>query len=918
MTKPRDPEALLSAYLVEGMEVLPDRVVDAVLAEIHRTRQRAVFGPWTTRSMFKPSLAVAAVVAVLVVGALLTTRRDQPVISNPSPSLPGLVAPSQIPSATAPNPSASPQTTGVWIPTGSMGTPRSGHDAVRLLDGRVLVVGGADGVENDTSAELYDPTSGTWSATGSMLKPRGEFGATLLRDGTVLMGDIDDPDADNPVMGAELYDPATGIWSATGKTIIGGLATATLLLDGKVLVRGDEGSELYDPDSRTWTATRSRPEQRHSHAAILLADGTVLVAGGHVTGDDATDTAELYDPDTGSWTTIASMHAKRENIEALLLPDGKVLVVGSSRADRQSAELYDPATGAWAATGDLAKPGASYEAITLLADGTVLATGTVGSRADPSAALYDPDTRSWTTTGSTLGRHEGAPTTQLLDGTVLMAGGGTDAAELYVPAGVSPPAGLPAAPQPTGRQLAGALIATGSMGTPREGHTAVRLLDGRVLVAGGSNEGESDMTSAELFDPESGTWSPTGNMLKAYGGFAATLLHDGRVLVGDKDDDPSGNDPKIGAEVYDPDSGTWTATGRMVFRKECCLTPTLLGDGRVLVTGREGNQLFDPDSGTWTATGKMITRGLGGGEAVLLPDGKVLMPGGTIYPRMFESAELYDPVTGSWTAIADMNAPHDGPTVTLLRDGTVLVAGRSPSAAFPPISAELYDPASGTWTVTGAMLSLDSDDRSATLLLDGTVLVIGSERDPELYDPGTRSWIPFWTTLGPHGSAPATLLLDGRVLLAGGDGCSPAGECGATRSAELYDPGAVPTSAPPPPLARPPTPTPPPPTPEAGPDGRPWKIRVSNNSSQPARLFVAEENQQGPQGRLVGSATPDVVRPGTTVEVTFLVPATDVGGWSIYVDTGPETVELVGWTGVPPPCFIHINEQGGVGWTCEG
>ena len=142
-----------------------------------------------------------------------------------------------------------------------------------------------------------------------------------------------------------------------------------------------------------------------------------------------------------------------------------------------------------------------------------------------------------------------------------------------------------------------------------------------------------------LYDPESGTWSPTGNMLKPYGGFAATLLHDGRVLVGDKDDDPSGNDPNIGAEVYDPDSGTWTATGRMVFRKECCLTPTLLGDGRVLVMGREGNQLFDPDHGTWAATGKMITRGLGGGEAVLLPDGKVLVPGGIIYPRMFESAE---------------------------------------------------------------------------------------------------------------------------------------------------------------------------------------------------------------------------------------------------------------------------------------
>ena len=107
MTKLRDPEALLSAYLVEGMEVLPDRVVDAVLDEVHRTRQRAVFGPWTTRPMFKPSLAVAAVVAALVAGALLTTRWGQPEIGGPSPSVPGVAAPSSTPTPT-PTAEASP------------------------------------------------------------------------------------------------------------------------------------------------------------------------------------------------------------------------------------------------------------------------------------------------------------------------------------------------------------------------------------------------------------------------------------------------------------------------------------------------------------------------------------------------------------------------------------------------------------------------------------------------------------------------------------------------------------------------------------------------------------------------------------------------------------------------------------------
>ena len=100
MTKPRDPEALLSAYLAEGMEVLPDRVVDSILDEVHRSRRRAGFGPVRPQSMFKPSVAAAAVVIVLVSGALLVSRSNQPAIGDPSPSLPGVVAPSSTPSAT--------------------------------------------------------------------------------------------------------------------------------------------------------------------------------------------------------------------------------------------------------------------------------------------------------------------------------------------------------------------------------------------------------------------------------------------------------------------------------------------------------------------------------------------------------------------------------------------------------------------------------------------------------------------------------------------------------------------------------------------------------------------------------------------------------------------------------------------------
>ena len=210
------------------------------------------------------------------------------------------------------------------------------------------------------------------------------------------------------------------------------------------------------------------------------------------------------------------------------------------------------------------------------------------------------------------------------------------------------------------------------------------------------------------------------------------------------------------------------------------------------MTGRAGNPLFDPDSGTWTATGKTITRGLGAGAAVLLPDGKVLVPGGRIYPRMLDVGRALR----SGHRLLDRHRRHERTARRIPRPRYCAMArcswrGDRPAPCSRPSPPSCMTRPAGPGRSPGPCSRWTRTTASATLLLDGTVLVTGSQRDPELYDPGTRSWIPFWTMLGPHGSAPATLLLDGRVLLAGGDGCSPdTGECGATRSAELYDPGA--------------------------------------------------------------------------------------------------------------------------------
>jgi Kelch motif len=480
MTTPRrDPEALLSAYLAVGMEALPDRVVEAVLDEVHRTRQRTVIGPLRTRPVSRATFAAAAVVALLALGAALFVvgRGPSPTPSEePSPSLPAIVAPSSTPSRPSTAPTASPVTdpAGVWIATGTMGTPRgitcssdgcsSEHLAVRLLDGRVLVVGGSGHASDPATAELYDPASGTWSATGSMRRPQAGFPPTLLLDGKVLVGDVDDPDPateDDEIAGAEVYDPASGTWSSAGNSCFGD--TATLLRDGKVLGVCQSGPQLYDPDSGTWSATGQMITPRHLNTATLLRDGKVLAAAGYDGGDRPLGSAEVYDPDTGSWTAIANTHFDRRpncvgcsggDAWATPLQDGTLLLIRSSG----EVEIYDPAIGTWTA---LAGPTELGRPTALPSAGAVLMTDLRVPNADPqppcsATALYDPRTGSWTSASSMLRCGHGSSFTLLLDGTVLMAGGSdcsdnvcvsTSAAELYVPHGVSPPP-LPAFPAP--------------------------------------------------------------------------------------------------------------------------------------------------------------------------------------------------------------------------------------------------------------------------------------------------------------------------------------------------------------------------------------------------------------------------------------------------------------------------------------
>jgi WD40 repeat protein len=328
---------------------------------------------------------------------------------------------------------------------------------------------------------------------------------------------------------------------------------------------------------------------------------------------------------------------------------------------------------------------------------------------------------------------------------------------------------------------------TGSMTTPRIGHSMTLLPGGKVLVAGGETGPGVLVRSAELYDPATGAWVQTGSMRSAASVQTAVLLANGKVLVA------GGDGRGSGAELYDPATGSWTATRNMSTAR-LFNTATLLPNGKVLVAGGDDAgtaELYDPTTGAWTPTGRMqLARK--SHFAVLLASGKVLVSGnfvGSLESELVPS-ELYDPDTGTWSTTGSMHVGRtNSPPAVLLPNGKVLVAG-SGNFDEPLDAAELYDPTSGTWAVTGH-LNVARDFEPMTLLWSGVPLTEGGDisdaalahQSSELYNVSTGSWSFSGNLVNPRAQQTAALLNTGNVLIAGGVGAS-----GVLARAELYTP----------------------------------------------------------------------------------------------------------------------------------
>src|SRR5882724_4297209 len=340
------------------------------------------------------------------------------------------------------------------------------------------------------------------------------------------------------VLKATLPQTAIGTWtSAASLWQARSNASAVMLSDDRILITGGDGTggplqsaEIFATDG-TATFAAAMNVARSRHFAVTLPDGRVLAGGGVSSGGGAINSAELYDPNADSWTQINPMTSARANATAVLLPDGRVLIAGgdNSGSPSNTIEVYDPSTNTFNFAGVLSSPRTKH-AMAVLSDGRVLIVGgSDGTNPLASSDIFDPS---------------------------------------------------------SGNTSAGP-----SLATARYGHSATTLLDGAVLVAGGTTTGSNGMvelTSAEIFDAASGTFSAlSASLVTARHGHQALLLpNNNNVLIfGGTSGGISDGQPVGTSELFSPWQGTFAATGANLTARSAAIGSAMKQDGLLLTAG---------------------------------------------------------------------------------------------------------------------------------------------------------------------------------------------------------------------------------------------------------------------------------------------------------------------------------------------
>lgn len=676
-------------------------------------------------------------------------------------------------------------------------------------------------------ADMLLPTD--WTATGAMKARRAYFTLSVLPDGKALAaGGYYYDESAHYLNSSEIYDPLTNTWTMTGNSMSTARRkhTATVLLDGRVLVAGGQNSdgtiktaEIYDPATGLWTTTGSMTQQRYGHTATRLQDGRVLVVGGCFTTEltsACTIITEIYDPVSGTWQSGAYFPTgqARMNHTATLLQDGSVLVAGGYRVAtsfpspavaktyNNAYRLFSGGT-VWVDAGTMtaAPQGRSEHSAVVRRDGKVLIVGgyyssEISNGYVASTEIYDPNasTNQWTNLGKPLDYGQrSAPSVLDANGSYILLGGefnGSSSDIYYMDINKNNP------PDTWHRLF-------GDLPVQRSYHAAAVLPGGVILVAGGRDVDGSVVNSAETNRFTSGVGA-VGDLRSATFGFyrsSATLMPNGDVMI-------TGGSPPQGStnptachnlvSYWDFQNDTFPEPGPAMIRPRCGHSTILLPDGRVLVLGGATSvsggasgtgEIFDGTSWTrLTVTGLTFEDH----KAVLLPNGTVLVMEGSAFDANSDDVYIFDPVDLSFRlALNQPTGTYNGFTLTLMKNGKVLILGSKSSE-----TVEVFDPVSETFTTVPSPSPLALfNNHDAVLLPDGRVMVSGGQatggyprQETYFFDPQTNGWKTGPMMISGRHYHQMLVLPDGRPVVIGGMAKTGAVNDPATTKIEIYDP----------------------------------------------------------------------------------------------------------------------------------
>ena len=694
-----------------------------------------------------------------------------------------------------------------WEPAGA-GLPypeRARHIAAILPDGRVLVAGGCYGLTCEdipplTNTQIYDPETNLWQETGSMNTPRAYASAVTLRDGRVLVvgGSKDSGTTLVDMSGlqtSEVYDPVSGSWSLVGAMARPRwLGTATLLLDGRVLVAGhtspmsnnpwiveqkrEASSEIFDPVTGVWDhfVMMNGPSDTWP-GSVRLQDGRVLVAGGARMSDyiGGKFPSQIYDELSHTWSEVAQSPAHtstgmtEDNL--LLLTDGSVLRLGTQKPDRFFQTPPTPS----ATPTETATPSA-----TPTATDTPTATATPTDTATPTATDTPTPTITPTRTASPTATASRTPT-------------------------VTP---TPTATRP---RAGGAWQRVASPGTRRYGGSAALMPDGRVLVVGGTDNSTTCCVPSEIYDVAADTWTRLPPIAKD-GNIAYPHLMpegDGKWLAVAGVLLPRGlyrlseDDTWYGASRLDTETATveHVSLPPGLWLKGLTSLGALDAQRLLMINGIDGGAPSDRsyivDHKAWTVEPGPPLEQRGRQRLMArLSDGSLLVVGGRMWidvydfrlgwqeagvKRIHESAILM-PGQSQFKQLGSTQAQFTrqyGQLLALPSGKAVAIGGVVDEVnrhIHNTLAVEIFDPQMGTWTPRGFMSDYRTFGASQWVRDDVLLMAGGASLAPDvprqsadLLDLATGRWYEAGPMSAPRVGAASVRLADGRILVIGGD-----------------------------------------------------------------------------------------------------------------------------------------------------